>query len=201
MGGINCIDGNFNPRPPRGGRHCLSSGSTTHRMISIHALREEGDYQGVRFAPELEHFNPRPPRGGRPSISTRQQQMHKISIHALREEGDLGYGSCGHSTSNFNPRPPRGGRRTTIRSRKRGNYFNPRPPRGGRRRAENRNGHTDRFQSTPSARRATEWTTDVLTLAAKFQSTPSARRATETVDEGEDNGDISIHALREEGDT
>ena len=34
----------------------------------------------------------------------------------------------------------------------------------------------------------------------EFLSTPSVRRATETVDEEEDDGDISIHALREEGD-
>ena len=39
-----------------------------HTVISIHALREEGDLAGLRFS----------------RVSTR------ISIHALREEGDPG---------------------------------------------------------------------------------------------------------------
>ena len=56
------------------------------------------------------------------------------------------------------------------------------------------------FQSTPSARRATQNST-IPQKALKFQSTPSARRAT-----GYDLSSaiarlISIHALREEGDT
>ena len=57
-------------------------------LISIHALREEGD--GVRSAPERpeSYFNPRPPRGGRPATSTCEVIAYDISIHALREEGD-----------------------------------------------------------------------------------------------------------------
>ena len=38
-------------------------------------------------------------------------------------------------------------------------------------------------------------------MAAKFQSTPSARRATYTSASHWRDIDISIHALREEGDT
>ena len=34
----------------------------------------------------------------------------------------------------------------------------------------------------------------------EFQSTPSARRATDAVQRHDHHGDISIHALREEGD-
>ena len=34
---------NFYPRPPRGGRRNESGCRVTHWMISIHALREEGD--------------------------------------------------------------------------------------------------------------------------------------------------------------
>ena len=58
-------------------------------MISIHALREEGDV----FPKGVIH------------------PMSKISIHALREEGDglaLEYGTI---ITHFYPRPPRGGRR------------------------------------------------------------------------------------------
>ena len=36
--------------------------------------------------------------------------------------------------------------------------------------------------------------------AERFLSTPSARRATQTTKQGEKDWDISIHALREEGD-
>ena len=80
-----------------------------------------------------------------------------------------------------------------------------------------------RFQSTPSARRATSLVSDRLTPVSYFnprpprggrrgsspamdgplvfQSTPSARRATEHQLLGEEPVEISIHALREEGDT
>ena len=55
----------FYPRPPRGGRRrgifCLSDGA----VISIHALREEGDDWCPRRKDDAEYFYPRPPRGGR----------------------------------------------------------------------------------------------------------------------------------------
>ena len=56
-----------------------------------------------------------------------------------------------------------------------------------------------RFQSTPSARRATR----ILAISHDptiFQSTPSARRATVTILARSMQRGISIHALREEGD-
>ena len=58
-----------------------------------------------------------------------------------------------------------------------GAYFYPRPPRGGRRSAAGLEGQAGRFLSTPSARRATYKRTEL-----------------------EPSMDISIHALREEGD-
>ena len=36
-------DENFYPRPPRGGRPGAEQGLALHSVISIHALREEGD--------------------------------------------------------------------------------------------------------------------------------------------------------------
>ena len=145
----------FYPRPPRGGRphkrgYCgamkefLSTPSARRATsgeytmfsiegISIHALREEGDF--VRFVRNVRivHFYPRPPRGGRQGLprdglpprkflstpsarratrtATRRSATQKISIHALREEGD--------------------------------------------RRFEQRRRNLQRFLSTPSARRAT----------------------------------------------
>ena len=56
-------------------------------------------------------------------------------------------------------------------------YFYPRPPRGGRR----------------------SFAVDELTNF-RFLSTPSARRATDSILDAFDGDEISIHALREEGD-
>ena len=84
--------------------------SLTYTPISIHALREEGDY--------------------RISAVTKRGI---ISIHALREEGDILWLSPLSLASDFYPRPPRGGRPIIL-------------------------GHittSQKFLSTPSARRAT----------------------------------------------
>ena len=79
--------------------------------ISIHALREEGDCLRTDDTRPQMDFYPRPPRGGRlPVVRSRPGDL-RISIHALREEGDA---PCRHPAdrpSNFYPRPPRGGRR------------------------------------------------------------------------------------------
>ena len=107
------------------------------------------------------------------------EHLH-ISIHALREEGDQQADKINQGSKNFNPRPPRGGRpetNSTISSQ-------------------------SEFQSTPSARRATANVNGAARRnESRFQSTPSARRATDIQQEIESYADISIHALREEGDT
>ena len=147
--------------------------------ISIHALRGESDQMAHILAalmPEFQstpsarratrrrpeerlyrlHFNPRPPRGGRRGFND-----------FLLLVGD------------FNPRPPRGERRLSGISRVYLlSYFNPRPPRGERPGRSGCGQTCHRFQSTPSARRAT----------GVQQSCPLV-------------GGISIHALREESDT
>ena len=151
-----CRPANFYPRPPRGGRpapsppsanSCKSFLSTPsarratdlkHKynqklIISIHALREEGDGAPHPAGARTQHFYPRPPRGGRPACAsmsfitvspflstpsarraTQQQQGQRqglqISIHALREEGDASYHASFLRKSYFYPRPPRGGR-------------------------------------------------------------------------------------------
>ena len=99
----------FYPRPPRGGRHIiqdyvlegkkfLSTPSARRatltlyhadvlRLISIHALREEGDAVSCSLVLMPCYFYPRPPRGGR-------QRVHPNGSRA----------------AHFYPRPPRGGR-------------------------------------------------------------------------------------------
>ena len=107
-GGLN-VQADFYPRPPRGGRRFveffigklaefLSTPSARRatkaqdlkraiELISIHALREEGD--GCAFS---------------------GHRSDTISIHALREEGDTAATWHRRPPSNFYPRPPRGGR-------------------------------------------------------------------------------------------
>ena len=190
----------FYPRPPRGGRRQARSGRQVAQDISIHALREEGDY-----TVQIVHVGA------------------VISIHALREEGDKHTKRTAGSVWHFYPRPPRGGRlgqhtegggrflflstpsarRATLPAaaiRSVIDDFYPRPPRGGRRSL----GVSTLYYaeiSIHALREEGDRTAHGISNAAyRFLSTPSARRAT-GADEGIRQAQaISIHALREEGD-
>ena len=193
------LHGDFYPRPPRGGRREEEAGVYRISMISIHALREEGDSPAGGGVCAQDNFYPRPPRGGRRNMGCSwacpadfyprpprggrhagrrgRSRRGRISIHALREEGDTRHRVFCQAFFYFYPRPPRGGRRPALRWYVRSTHFYPRPPRGGRRR-------------------------EVLHHAPKyvFLSTPSARRATHALGSERLDVGISIHALREEGD-
>ena len=82
----------FYPRPPRGGRRVQPLKIAHLVLISIHALREEGDGWWSGHIRGRGNFYPRPPRGGRRQERYRGADQDFISIHALREEGD--YGVC-----------------------------------------------------------------------------------------------------------
>ena len=190
----------FYPRPPRGGRRWRLDYELPTGEISIHALREEGD------------------------VSVLPQPISKrISIHALREEGDWSGSGKNARWNNFYPRPPRGGRRQVgvvvvedfgflstpsarraTRGRRRtgckSEYFYPRSPRGGRRYKTALKLRKVDFLSTPSARRATSSGSSDTISVELFLSTPSARRATHHKAMASGSLQISIHALREEGD-
>ena len=77
----------FYPRPPRGGRPRVVLIINQFVIISIHALREEGDLWQTLAVTASCYFYPRPPRGGR------------------RASSNLLYAG-----TYFYPRPPRGGR-------------------------------------------------------------------------------------------
>ena len=124
-------------------------------LISIHALREEGDTYRWSTLKKPRYFYPRPPRGGRHHIQDAPAVSQQISIHALREEGDL----------------------LTPRGADVDRYFYPRPPRGGRQLSTSDMAQGRRFLSTPSARRATQVIHKSINIKI-FLSTPSARRAT-----------------------
>ena len=126
------------------------------RVISIHALREEGDQDVETVTSLLEDFYPRPPRGGRPvALPTSTPSSGFLSTPSARRATYEGPTiPSGHP--NFYPRPPRGGRPA-------------------------------RFAN--------------VALNMVFLSTPSARRATQALTYGRRSRAISIHALREEGDS
>ena len=175
---------------------------TAREIISIHALREEGDRIQGDAGDHERHFYPRPPRGGRRHLVHLLDGGIDISIHALREEGDL-RGKDGdaydclflstpsarratrppstHSTtaSYFYPRPPRGGRLDKRTGRELDHRdFYPRPPRGGR---PVRSGYGSERSSISIHALREEG--DLAFLGAgkvswAFLSTPSARRAT-----------------------
>ena len=84
----------FYPRPPRGGRlPGAVAGRVCPALISIHALREEGDPDHPAHTGAGQNFYPRPPRGGR------QKALGTLCRHRLY----------------FYPRPPRGGRQQKRR--------------------------------------------------------------------------------------
>ena len=62
--------------------------STCAPMISIHALREEGDLCSIRLAPGTEKFLSTPSARRATQAAARVVVAVEISIHALREEGD-----------------------------------------------------------------------------------------------------------------
>ena len=214
--------------------------------ISIHALREEGDLKTAKLRRRMtvfqstpsarratrrswpllwrrSNFNPRPPRGGRleaaglvgllvqfqstPSARRAtvpaglRREGRGISIHALREEGDKGHadpaaqcrisihalreeGDLWASTSfcaSFRFQSTPSARRATIRDSAAAHHnldFNPRPPRGGRPSCGRPSCHAVRYFNPRPPR------------GGRLQVEPRTARV----------GDISIHALREEGD-
>ena len=171
------------------------------RSISIHALREEGDRATHSQAGRQGYFYPRPPRGGRRLKSCHFGFPLVISIHALREEGDirktcqkiefdkfLSTPSARRATAiyffihsdaeNFYPRPPRGGRHGFGGHGKVDGNFYPRPPRGGRPKTARPFSTSSYFYPRPPR-------------GGRRRGRPSRPPRRE----------ISIHALREEGDS
>ena len=80
--------GNFNPRPPWGGRPSRIRVNMTRTVISIHALRGEGDLCNLRTSCVAD-ISIHALRGeGDQAVTTTKRKTDRISIHALRGEGD-----------------------------------------------------------------------------------------------------------------
>ena len=146
--------------------------------ISIHALRGEGDLPKTRTSAPTIPFQSTPSVGRATLSPCKIPCRTSISIHALRGEGDARRSYHGNDNYNFNPRPPWGGRLLGFFMRTRLKIF----------------------QSTPSVGRATQNKIIASFTRPKFQSTPSVGRATKRKQPNQSSTDISIHALRGEGD-
>ena len=169
--------------------------------ISIHALREEGDQcsQSNRLGTKKflstpsarratptgwydwqnsTNFYPRPPRGGRQlRFVVHCQGSLFLSTPSARRATHPCRGAIPAGSISIHALREEGDRATARRYPFSGDFY-PRPPRGGRRSRWRRSWWHQQFLSTPSARRATE------------RPCASSRSC-----------HISIHALREEGDT
>ena len=192
-------------------------------VISIHALREEGDASPVLqmmftwtflSTPSARRATPQGVclhRGPGISIHALREEgdfrrgvqlvhIDDISIHALREEGDPTRPRTAKAAYDFYPRPPRGGRPLQVHQR-----LHPAAISIHALREEGDLSVLDTsvtatvFLSTPSARRATPLHF-YANINHTFLSTPSARRATRSLPVRRPSKSISIHALREEGD-
>ena len=195
---------------------------TMQLIISIHALREEGDALGDLPKNALVNFYPRPPRGGRRAgIPPSMRVSEFLSTPSARRATSRTSRRCS-ATVYFYPRPPRGGRHIhkghprrslaiSIHAlREEGDAlsavipyrpvnFYPRPPRGGRHlRVLTPSNFKDFYPRPPRGGRRPSRT--CCSCSANFYPRPP-RGGRPAVDARSVHpAGISIHALREEGD-
>ena len=215
----------FYPRPPRGGRRLWDRLRQLRIIISIHALREEGDFDALAAKLAALEFlsTPSARRATSTATSLRRCSLF-LSTPSARRATKMVF-STNLAFLDFYPRPPRGGRLTMIKKRtsilnisihalrEEGDhshrrccraglgYFYPRPPRGGR-----------------PIHVASAWASDEISIHALreegdppgdschacptqyfYPRPPRGGRPALWVSTV-DTGSISIHALREEGD-
>ena len=149
------------------------------RRISIHALREEGDLS--RMAQNLQQVKFLSTPSARRATSQASNKSHRpkpfLSTPSARRATFFRCTSCWIDTISIHALREEGDILRGI-GQWRNSDFYPRPPRGGRPKTTQGRGHRHKFLSTPSARRAT--INGQLLLLDLV---------------------ISIHALREEGDS
>ena len=214
----------FYPRPPRGGRQQERGGGKGNLSISIHALREEGDQREDAADWWTVDFYPRPPRGGRRGSWSYVRKALEISIHALREEGDSPRRKPGglRQAISIHALREEGDLYTILYALRSGISIHALREEGDRPGAWSGRSSCI-FLSTPSARRATRSTGCVTVIVSNFYPRPprGGRPGTacpaalsrhfyprpprggrpQQTKKDAHAAKISIHALREEGDT
>ena len=172
------------------------------KIISIHALREEGDE--LRFDVSVsDRAFLSTPSARRATVQLRELcgDLLLISIHALREEGDLT--ALGYDRSriiSIHALREEGDGFLLPGLRKSRNFY-PRPPRGGRQPNLSIPARRSKFLSTPSARRATGICTVLSLILVYFYPRPPRGGRPSGSPRSAAHRAISIHALREEGDS
>ena len=147
----------FYPRPPRGGRRVVDQIIDIIHLISIHALREEGDQKSKTDINNYLLFLSTPSARRATHADAAAGLLLRISIHALREEGDQRRTDGHRLRDHFYPRPPRGGRLTLSQLMLPCQRISIHALREeGDTKTVSRNATALRFLSTPSARRATD---------------------------------------------
>ena len=170
-------------------------------FISIHALREEGDTAFPKWVRIFCNFYPRPPRGGRRSVCLDFFCKPNISIHALREEGDASPYPVIHVFIVFLSTPS--ARRATCSDPYHHGYLAisiHALREEGDLKGWSPLSNLPLFLSTPSARRATELALLKTALTGNFYPRPPRGGRPNSVAQLTAWLNISIHALREEGD-
>ena len=124
---------NFYPRPPRGGRHASELLPGVWLVISIHALREEGDRPCAPHRMSILSFlsTPSARRATVQCMIDFVKLFEFLSTPSARR-ATRGICACLPFVHYFYPRPPRGGRLIDFYYFYVPNHFYPRPPRGGR---------------------------------------------------------------------
>ena len=84
-------------------------------IISIHALREEGDGGLHERASPADHFYPRPPRGGRRCSGAPPFTLSEFLSTPSARRATASESGYHYICRNFYPRPPRGGRQQKQR--------------------------------------------------------------------------------------
>ena len=190
----------FQSTPSVGRATGMPDGMENTVVISIHALRGEGDCDGYPEREYAQAFQSTPSVGRATFKRVRCFLTFVISIHALRGEGDPPAFIALSGEIDISIHALRGeGDHFPCLIPCTSAHFNPRPPWGGRPCGTLIFSGPQGFQSTPSVGRATCQQGKKKNLL-QFQSTPSVGRATVQYGLARDAEYISIHALRGEGD-
>ena len=102
--------GNFYPRPPRGGRPTYKHVRAAATIISIHALREEGDLPACKAGRIRRAFLSTPSARRATRLRPRAAFAQKFLSTPSARRATCLPGSRGRRNRYFYPRPPRGGR-------------------------------------------------------------------------------------------
>ena len=170
-------------------------------VISIHALREEGDWvlASAMLAASIFLSTPSARRATLHNPATNVGRLQFLSTPSARRATSPR--TTGQPNTSFLSTPSARRATSTLRRMQDHRKISIHALREeGDGRVIPSSFQTLKFLSTPSARRATPETVPRGSRDGTFLSTPSARRATRFCRRAFGSGTISIHALREEGD-